>query len=212
MLSPNTQFWWNWSVQALTALGTVGAVLVALFTQWIKARLLPPQLSIRLHDPLGDPSPAAIQRPDGNTHLVPSRWYHIDVDNRRRALAPAAGVQVFLQRLEVFDAAVGQYRVSWFGEMPLRWKTQEVKPIALTIGRPDGCDLFSISKDDPPVLELKPLTLVFALQIRWREACRLRLTLQARGVEADSNVLRIEISWNGRWSDDPTQLATVREV
>ena len=128
MLSDIEQFWWNWSVQALTALGTVGAVLVALFNHWIKARLLPPRLRIRLDNPQGMPSPADITRPDGSTHRVPSRWYHLRVENLRRAVAPAAGVQVFLQRLEVFDASVGQYRVSWFGETPLRWKHQEIKP------------------------------------------------------------------------------------
>jgi hypothetical protein len=33
---------------------------------------------------------------------------------------------------------------------------------------------------------------------------KIRLTLQARGVEKDSDELRIEISWDGKWADNKT--------
>jgi hypothetical protein len=35
---------------------------------------------------------------------------------------------------------------------------------------------------------------------------RLFLTLQARGVEAESNSLRLEISWDGKWSDAEAEM------
>src|SRR5262249_32162473 len=103
-------------------------------------------------------------------------------------------------------------------EVPILWKSQQLKPISLTIGRPDGCDLFSIVKegciekdgqlDDRPVLSIYPLAPVLSLQREWRGPCRLRLTLQARGVETDANVLRVEIVWSGNWSDDPAKLGS----
>ena len=208
-MSPDQQFWWNWWVQAFTALGTIGAVLVALFGQRIKA-LFPPRLHISLPHPLGEWCPAEIPRPDGTRFRTDSRWFHIHVENQRRQLVPATAVQVFLQKIDEFDAAVGQWRVAWSAsEVPIGWKNQNVKPPALTIGRPDGCDLFSIIRADPPVLSLYPLVGVFSLNTEWRTACRLLLTLQARSVETDSNILQVEITWNGRWSDDPVQLVAV---
>jgi hypothetical protein len=35
---------------------------------------------------------------------------------------------------------------------------------------------------------------------------RMIATLQASGIEAESNILRVEISWDGKWSDDMTEL------
>jgi hypothetical protein len=35
---------------------------------------------------------------------------------------------------------------------------------------------------------------------------KMLFTLQARGSEADSNVLRIEISWDGKWSNTRTEM------
>jgi hypothetical protein len=32
------------------------------------------------------------------------------------------------------------------------------------------------------------------------------MTLQARGVEVESNLLHLEISWNGEWSDDMSKM------
>jgi hypothetical protein len=132
---PDTQFWnWmNWVVQLATAVGTIGAVLVALFGRRIIARWWPPDLRISPPNPVGVGSPVDVQA-DGSRYRTDSRWYHVEVENRRRAFAPAVGVQVFLQRLDVFDAALGEYSGAWASELPLRWRTQEVRPMALTIG------------------------------------------------------------------------------
>jgi hypothetical protein len=34
----------------------------------------------------------------------------------------------------------------------------------------------------------------------------MRLTLQARGVEAESNVLRVQVFWDGEWSDNKDEM------
>ena len=39
-MSVLAQFWWNWAVQFFVALGTIGAVVVALLGDWLKAKLL----------------------------------------------------------------------------------------------------------------------------------------------------------------------------
>ena len=56
-------------------------------------------------------------------------------------------------------------------------------------------------------LELHPLITPFALDARRTAACQLIVTLQARGVEADSKPLRVKIAWDGKWSDDADEMA-----
>ena len=54
---------------------------------------------------------------------------------------------------------------------------------------------------------LQPLFTSFALDASRDAACQLIVTLQARGVEVDSNRLRVKISWDGKWSDDADDMA-----
>jgi hypothetical protein len=42
------EFWWNWFVQLAIAIGTIGAVIVALFGNRFRAFLLPPRLKLSL--------------------------------------------------------------------------------------------------------------------------------------------------------------------
>lgn len=114
--------------------------------------------------------------------------------------------------MEEPDAA-GEFKVMWLGEIPIRWRNQEIKPLVRTIGHAEDCDLCSVVKDK--WLELHPLISPFALDTRRKSACQLIVTLQARGVEADSNLLRVKIAWDGKWSDDAEEMAhsmVVKEV
>jgi hypothetical protein len=116
-----------------------------------------------------------------------------------RRWSTVEGVQVFVLRLESPDAS-GAMRVEWAGDVPLRWKYQEFNPVSRTIGPQGDCDLCNVVKEK--WLELQTLIQPFGLQTRHREACRLAVTLQARGHQADSNELRIQIHWDGEWGAD----------
>lgn len=56
-------------------------------------------------------------------------------------------------------------------------------------------------------IELHPLINPVALDARRREPCHMTLTLQARGLLTDSNLLRVEIAYDGKWSDDTDEMA-----
>lgn len=204
-ITPGDQFWWNWTVQAVGALATLGAVAVALFGSWIHVRLWPSSLSISLRDS----SDVAVETVLQNQLRTLSRWCHIRVENARR-WTPARDVRVLLQRLEEADSA-GTFQVSWIGEVPLAWSHQGFKSLALLIGGPEEADLCSVTKNatnpiGPHSLELHPLFRSFTLRAKWESACKFAVILQARGVEYDSNILRVEIAWDGKWSDDAAQM------
>ena len=202
-MTPTSEFWMGWIVQVAIAVGTISAVLVALFGGWLRGRLAPPRLMLKLENADGVKTPVSLKAPDGSTRETMGRWYHVRVSNERR-WSPATQVQVFLLRVEEPDAA-GEFKVTWLGEIPIRWRDQEIKPLVRTIGHADDCDLCSVVEEK--WLELHPLVIPHALDARRRTSCRLIVTLQARGVEADSNLLRVEIAWDGKWSEDADEMA-----
>jgi hypothetical protein len=169
-------------------------------------------LALRLKDGRGSKTPVTITDPEkGTKRETEGRWYHIEVSNKSR-WSPAREVQVFLLRVEEPDAA-GQDRITWLGDVPMRWRHQEIRPVALTIGPTTDCDLCSVVQEK--WVELWPLIIPHSLNARRREPCKFSVTLQARGIESDSNLLRVQIAWDGEWSDDADEMArhmVVREV
>ena len=75
------------------------------------------------------------------------------------------------------------------------------------------CDLLSCVRDAPgggkPFLELHPLIIPNdPANIRQRSAaCKFSVTFQARGLEADSNQLSVQIAWDGQWEDGNEEMA-----
>lgn len=203
------QFWSNLAAQVAIAIGTIGAVVVALFGNKLRATFAPPRLFLRLLDNRGTETPVILTAPDGSRRETVSRWYHLRVENGRR-WSPATQVQVFLLRIEEPDAA-GQYRAIWTGELPIRWRYQEIHPLVRSIGYGADVDLCSVVKEKwfqlHPVIE--PIEFrdsdaeQVSLRIKRREGFNMALTLQARGLETDSNRIRVLIHWDGAWADDP---------
>jgi hypothetical protein len=72
--------------EALTAIGTVGAVLVALFGDWIKRTVVPPRLDVELSNTRGLRIPVNLLSPDGSQRESEARFYHVRVSNMRRGL------------------------------------------------------------------------------------------------------------------------------
>jgi len=192
------------AIQLAIAIGTIGAVIVALFGGWLRSHLAPPRLVIRLKDERGNKTPVTVTDPkDGTQRETDGRWYHMEVANNSR-WSPAKEVQVFLLRVEEPDAS-GQDQITWLGDVPMRWRHQEIRPVALTIGPTTDCDLCSVVKDK--WLQLEPLVVPHSLNARRRGECKFTVTLQARSIEVDSNLLRVQIAWNGKWSEDSDEMA-----
>jgi len=145
------------------------------------------------------------QSAEGTQRNETSRWYHVLVENHRRLISPATQVQVFLMRLEEPDAA-GENKLIWSGTaVPLSWENQPIYPTNRTLGHPINCNLCNVVKDK--WIELTPLVQPLGLEVRRRSACHFTVTLQARSVETDSNLLQIEIAWDGKWADDSDEMA-----
>lgn len=212
-MAPETQFWWNWWVQLGTALATLLAVLIALFLGF-RDKFFPPLLSLRLVDPRGTgPVPTSVLIPASEQQTLTqyqtlSRWYHVRVENGRR-VSRATDTQVCVIAVELPNAA-GQYIRRSTGAIPLKIRHEGTVRPGRVIGPPVEFDLCSVTREfasgSGPAFELHTIVAPNDLVVRTISAFRMIVTLQARSIEADSDFIRIEIAWNGQWSDDTNQM------
>lgn len=200
----NIQFWWDWWVNLAVALGTFAAVFVALFGDWLKARLFKPELHLEIENSNGVSTPFNLIS-DGNSRTEDGRIYHVRVSNNKSWPA-ATQVQVNLLRIEELGPD-REFQQKWVGQVPLRWSLQEIKPLTQTIGPSMLLDLCSVIKNK--WIELHPLITPNNLTdlIKRREKVDMILTIQAQSAEADSAQSRIQISWDGQWEDGEVEMA-----
>jgi hypothetical protein len=189
----DANFW-----QAVSAIATTVAVLVALFGQAFRDKFFPPLLALRLLSAEGELTTLTLTQVENGAlrqRQEPARYYHLLVSNARR-WSPAKQVQVMLMRLEE-PGPDGTLQPRWTGDVPLRWRHQEVFPIARTIGSEASVDICNVTGDRS--LHLLPVITPNNLNVVWRGACVVVVTVQARGAEGDSPPLRLRISWDGQW-------------
>lgn len=204
-LSNNFQFWMTWWVQLAVAVGTLSAVIVALFGQAFRAKFFPPKLSLNLVNQDGERTRVRLKWIENEVEQEreeDARYYHIRVSNARR-WSVANQVHVVLLRVEE-PGADGQFALSWTGDVPLGWRHQQVYPILRTIGPPSDVDLCSVVKDK--WLQLHLLVVPYNWEVKRRTRTRLLLFLQARSDEADSTILRVEVSWDGQWHEGAQEM------
>jgi hypothetical protein len=166
----------DWATAAGAA-GAFAAVIVALFGRQIRAWLTPPRLDLRVENEAG-------------VRAGDTSWYHLRVSNPRR-WSPVTAVRVFLLKIEMDGLAA-----PWVDEVPLRWRFEKPGGEYLDVGFARDCDLCAV---DDCKLTLQPA-------IEWglpddlesfHRPVRMTLTLQARGLEADSAELRLLLDWDG---------------
>jgi len=205
-MSTGKEFWWSWWVNFGVAIATFAAVFVALFGEWVRAHLFSPKLNLTLKSALGEKTKVALEWRDKNgmphQRMEDARYYHVKVSNRVR-WPRATQVQVYLLRVEE-PGPDGDLKLAWSGEIPIRWRHQEIHPLARTIGPPADCDLCNVVKDK--WIELSPLIIPNNLNARKREAVTMVVSLQARANEGESEITRFQISWDGKWEDGDIEM------
>jgi hypothetical protein len=204
-MTPEAQFWANWWIQAAVAVGTFGTVLVALFGQGFRAKFFPPKLSLVLNDAAGELTKVTLswlENGQPKQRTEDARYYHLRVSNRRR-WSPAHQAQVFLTRIEGARAD-GTMGPLWVGDIPIAWRHQEVVPPQRTIGPEAFADLCSVIKDKH--WQLHPLVAPFNMPATFSQPGKIVVSLQVRSNEADSDIARFEVAWDGKWHDGALEM------
>jgi hypothetical protein len=192
-------FWWNWWATFISGVGTLAAVMVALY-----ATLRSPKPVLKL----------TILHGGGEINSLGSgesvRYYHLKVSNEDRSTI-ASKVQVFITRIE--EEQNGIATEVWRGDTPLRWRDQEYVPKFRPLGSAKDCDICSIAANQGFMLQplFWPNSLVRVGQRR--HAFRMIVSVQARSNQVDSPMMKLELRWNGQWDqEDMVQNFTITEI
>ncbi len=191
----NSQYFWYMVCQWAVVVGTLTLAVVALWGHIIKDRWLGPKLNIALKNSKG-------QKSEFNDGVI-SRYFHLRVFNERRA-APAHNVRVVIKDIFSPKADGTMYILPLSGPIQLSWQYQGSNPQFQTIGAESTCDLGYLRQNEPFKLSALYQHVSFDGTVKAGE--RIIVDLVALSDEAESNVLKIEISWDGLWSDDSDEM------
>jgi hypothetical protein len=200
----DTQFFWYMVVNALVAVGTIGAVLVALFGSPLRAKFFAPVFKFNVLKLTGEACP--LKNPQ-QQHVADGRYYHLNVRNTR-GWVPATHSQLRLIRIEN-PGPDGQPQVVWDGDIPMRRRQQEHYPTESVIGSPVHFDLCAIIKSDndpTPKLQLMPIVIAYNLPMPWTGETHFTASFQLKCAERDSQVVRIHFNWDGIWHDGDAEV------
>jgi hypothetical protein len=187
------QFFWYMVVNVLVALGTIGAVVVALFGK----KFYPPKLQVTLANPLGE---LAEWQREGKKHAA--RFYQARVTNKRR-WSPGTNPSLYLMRVEE-ERSDHTFSDEWQGDVQLKWKHPGNYAQPNSIGKPVDYDLVSV--DAELFASLHPIAAASSLTRNRKEKFRIRVWLQVRSAEADSPVTKFEISWDGTRAEEEGEM------
>ncbi len=209
MWAQDPKFW----VSVVSALITLFAVLVALFGRELRAWIVPPTLNIGLGPKNGLALKVWLIPPPSDTvtepHMAQGRAYHLRISNPRRKIDKVEGVSVTLLRVEK-KGKDGSYHETWSGDVPLKWRNEPdgTQPERKIVGTRADSDFVGVVKDKWLDISMK----VMPLDLQWRYRVSedmpvdLIVTVQARGNEADSEVHRLRVFWDGEWKDGDLEM------
>lgn len=196
----------NWGVRLAGTIGTLMAVIVALFGEKLRAFLFKPRLVLEMVSPVGDPTPVTIKSDQG-TRQEQSRYYHVRVRNQVQ-WPQTTDVQIFLLRIEE-PGPDGLPQVKWSGEVPLAWQHAEIYEARRTVGPPAVADLCRVVRgkwlDVPTMIypsSMDPYRIRIAGVI-----VNMTVVLQARGSQGESPITPFPITWTGQWADGDAEMA-----
>lgn len=184
-MTSGEQFWLTWGVELANAIGTIGATVVALY---LASRSYTPRLMFELQSEWDD------QQEVHRCHLRVS-------NSERRAIAE--DVQMHLVSFEETDIS-GEIQSCWNGDLPFRWSGGGSSEDYQVIGSPKRCDLCIVWKSE--AMTIHPLRQLTSFEWTKKGQLACLLSVQARSVTADSEVIRIEIEWDGKWAQGNTEM------
>src|SRR5271166_907603 len=210
----------------LAAWATAGATfflaVVALFQDWFRAYFFTPRLRLALINPNASQLVNAfIKVPPpgpGVSLTIPTRgrWYYLQLVNLRRYIRSATNVRVYLTRIAIPNDA-GDFVDFSTGPIPLGLRNEGQEP-RLLVGPSKEWDFCGVyrqftAEGGDHVFKLHTTlettldrNVVIGTGFNQNNLYIRRFTFIGQSVEADSNEICVEITWDGQWSDDNEEM------
>jgi len=192
----NEQFIIYMTSQWFMVIATLLLGAIAIWGDWIKAKLFAPRLTVEILNEKGE----ATKFSDG----VMSRHYHLVIKNHRKS-SPAHNVRVLMIGFArpIADGRYGNSPLS--GGLQLVWQFKDSIPQFPVIGSPLICDLGNVRQDG--TFTLTTMFRPVYLDTNINKNQKAKVTVQAVSDEGESEPLAIEIAWDGIWEEDTARMA-----
>ena len=185
-------------INGLVAIGTIGAVVVALFSGSLKTKFFPPILSLELLSDKGE------EEKLGSGNGPEGRYYFLQLENKRRwSKATEAGLHMLRLQRRGPDR---EWVTEWAGDLQFQCRDQNLYPLQRDIGGPIDYEVLSVRDGKPPELRLYPIIVPYNLTVVSKQPWEFVAWFQGRSSEVDSDVVRLQVSWDGRWESGETEM------
>jgi hypothetical protein len=188
--------------------GALGPWVVAGAAIWgerIRAAVLRPKLCLKLASNVGERTEQVMMEGDLVTAVLPARYFHLRVINRRRFPA-AHEVQIFMTKLEIPGPDGQQPRTIYSVPLPFTWHYPELYPNPLrTIGYTTvaQASMFFVR---PGMLQLTLPLVPTNLSNTFQPNAHFWITAIARGIDGKSNSVRLKVDWDGTWESGDAEM------
>lgn len=197
---------WNLVIQLITAIGTITVAVIAIWGDWLKAKLTPPKLKIEPLNTRGE-----ITKFSNGTRVI---FYHFKVVNSRPWII-AKNCKVLLKGIYK-ELPSGQFQNLPFNTNPsFIWTPAEITPQAINLVKEHAFDfgfLAENSSEFSPVLNVFPNNFQGFVGV----GQKVRFSLQPSADNFLTEKYQVfEVAWNGQWTDNlenMIQNITIREI
>lgn len=199
-------------INAFTALGTVAVAVLAIWGDWLKARLVPVRLRLVPHNTRGTLTMFNTQRP-----VI---YYHLKIINERRWLA-ARSCRVLLKALARRGPDLMFHPEPLPVPFQFMWAPFESTPALVTIQKEQVLDFGFIMEpaaQGSQTTQFVPALYSYPNDFRGYvgpgEAVRYSLEIEADSYLSPTYAV-VEVAWDGRWLPDldkMSQSLVIREV
>jgi hypothetical protein len=197
---------WNFVVQVIVAIGTLGAVFAAIWGDWLRSKFASPKLSIELRSSKG----VLGQGREGQ----PAIYYHLHIVNSR-AWATARKCRVLLREVNSKGPNQEFYTIPMPVPISFFWAPRRSTPLEVDVLHEQTLDFgFVAEKDLVFVPQLTVMLDSFEGRVRANEVKRFILEPLADAYRAPKSYI-FEVAWDGQWSADLEKMSrhlTIREI
>jgi hypothetical protein len=185
-------------IQAIAAIGTIVLAALAIWGDWIRAKLAPPKLTIEPHNLSGNVT----------SFTTGSRviFYQLKVKNHRSWI-PAKNCRVLLTQITKRGPDGSFIPLPMSVPMPIVWAPAELTPPIITLGKEQVLDLgFLEENTDKFTPRLYALPNDFKGFVHKDEAVRYFCEIVSDNYVSKKPTV-VEVAWDGEWSDNLDQMS-----
>lgn len=198
---------WNLIIQLLSAIGSILVAIIAIWGDWLKAKLTPPKLKIVLLNTRGELTTFS----STGERVI---YYHLKVVNSR-PWAIAKNCKVILMAISK-ELPSGEFQNQPLNTTPsFIWTPAEVTPQAITLVKEQAFDFGCVGEESyffRPVLNIMPNN--FQGYVKQDQKIRFSLQVSADNYVTEKNQV-FEVAWDGNWSNNLDEMMshlTIREI